>query len=215
MSAGGVRRVSGQPRPRLLHPLVRVFIVLDVALLVACAAWLLLRSEAPNVVNGGLHGSTPPAGQRLPELERLPGIAPRPPARGQLEGSAVALVATCVSCRSGDILGGFLGRLERDDVPDDARLLVVGWGGDVRAWSERWGVGSGPEAPDVEVYGVRGTEGVAAARSMFRIGPGADGGEESGIVFVHDRRLVWRSSFSIGQLDRDDLRHDLQQLSRD
>lgn len=198
-------------RPRtIVRRAVKVLLLVDAALLVvALVLWVQIRrgDEAGNVVNAGLRGSRPPAGQTLPDLSRLEGVRPSVPAPAQLEGRAVALVATCLQCRSGDIIGGFLGRLRPADIPAGAQVRVVGWG-DAEAWRTKWAV---PGEFTVHEVPVASTE---RARRAFGIGP-VDGAEESGVAYLHDPRGRWRSSFFLGQLDRDDMLHDLEALAED
>lgn len=191
---------------------VGALLVLDALLLLAALGiWVSLRgdNERENVANPGLRGSKPPAGQQLPDASGIPGTVPEPPTPAQLRGSAVALVATCIDCRSGDILGGFLARLGSDGLPDEARVVVYGWEGDMQRWAREWDI---PEQFDLVEVGT--PAGVAAARALFGIRP-VGGQEESGITMLGDRRGRWRSTWFIGQLDAGDLRHDLEVLAGD
>ena len=192
--------------------LVKVLLAVD--LVIVCAAlalWFVLRDDpATNAVNDGLRGSKPPAGQSWPMLADVDGIAPAFPSRATVDGHATMLVATCASCRSGDVIGGFLGRLG-DGLPRDARVVVLTWNGDQGAWAERWKVG---DVPNLELHEARTPAAIAAVRRELGIGP-VDGAEESGIAFLHDARGRWRSTFFVGQLDREDVGHDLERLRGD
>lgn len=163
------------------------------------------RDSDANVVNDGLRGSRPPAGQMLPNLAAVPGTTPPFPAAEKLEGTAVALVATCLQCRSGDIIGGFLGRLQPGRIPDGATVRVVGWG-DSEAWRTQWAI---PEEFVVHEVAPRGVE---LARRRLGIGPVGDA-EESGVTYLYDTSGRWRSSWFIGQLDANGVVHDLELLS--
>lgn len=169
---------------------------------------LLREDERANAVNDDLRGSRPPSGQVWPEFAKVAGIVPAFPARADVEGRATALVATCTECRSGDIIGGFLGRLGPDDLPEDARVVVLTWGGDQTAWADRWQFA---DEPRFELHEVTGDRTIARVRRTLGIGP-VDGAEESGIAFLHDTRGRWRSTFFVGQLDREDVAHDLAAL---
>lgn len=189
--------------------MVKLLVLAD--LVVVCAAillWMFLRDDdRSNAVNDELRGSRPPAGQSWPDLTHVAGIEPAFPTRPDVAGRATMLVATCAKCRSGDIIGGFLGRLGSDTLPAEARVVVLTWGGDQAAWARRWNV----DATRVELHGVSGSEAVDRVRRTLGIGP-VKGAEESGITFLHDTRGRWRSSFYVGQLDREDVAHDLERL---
>lgn len=191
--------------------LVTALVILDLALLmVAGGAWMLARTEQSreNALNGGLRGSLPPSGQSMQDLSGIAGVEPPVPPPARLRGHAVALVATCLDCRSGQVLGGYLGRLDREDVPPGARMLLIGWDGDAAAWSERWGV----DPAVVEMHVARTEAAAYALRDRFGVGR-RSGAEESGITFLHDPEGRWRSTFFIGQVNRDDIRHDLDALA--
>lgn len=193
--------------------LVLALILVDlVVLLVAIVAWLALRGDdRANLVNEGLRGSRPPADQPWPgQLASSGAIEPAFPLRGDVAGEAAMLVATCVDCRSGDVFGGFLGRLRADDLPEEARVVVLTWGGDQAAWVEEHGI----DDERFELHHARGGEAADEARAVLGIGPIA-GAEESGIAYLHDKRGRRRSTYFIGQLDREDIAHDLERLGRE
>ena len=194
-------------RRRLLMALLAVEVVV---LLAAAGVWLVMRQDdaKENVLNDGLRGSRPPAGQHMPPLNDVKSITPPVPRQQEFEGSAVQLIATCLDCTSGEIIGGYLGRLTRDDIPAGARVLVVGWDGDVEAWQRRWRVDD--ELVDVHVTNHPGM--TRFLRELFGIAP-RGGAEESGITFLYDTRGRWRSTYFLGQLDREDVAHDLRVLS--
>ncbi|MCW2956741.1 MAG: hypothetical protein JWO69_1610 [Thermoleophilia bacterium] len=198
---------GASPRRRLAIPrrLLKLLVVVDVVLLVVILAiWLAMRDDdRENVVNDGLRGSLPPAGEVFPDVASVGGIRPKFPTGAQLAGTPVVLVATCVDCRSGDIIGGFLSRLGAEELPDTARVLVVGWNGDVGAWRRTWKI---PRS--IEVHGATNVEATARVRSLLRTG-------ESGNAFLHDTRGIWRASYALGQLDVDDVLHDLDELGAD
>lgn len=192
---------------------VKVLVLAD--LVVVCAAislWIVFRDQGDsNAVNDGLRGSKPPAGQSWPALASLDGITPEFPSRADVRGTATMLVATCADCRSGDIIGGFLGRLGEDALPDDARVVVLTWGGEQAAWAERWKLDA---VPQLELHQAAGGATVERIRRTLGIGS-VDGAEESGIAFLHDTRGRWRSTFFVGQLLREDVVHDLERLAED
>lgn len=194
--------------------IVKVLVLVDlVVILAAVGIWMLLRDDPDaNVVNDGLRGSRPPGGQVWPELAAVEGIEPAFPTRQEIKGSPVVLVATCVDCRSGDVIGGFLGRMSADAVPDGARLVVLTWGGDQARWAKQWNL----DADRIDLHAVTPSDAAALAtvRRTVGIGP-VQGGEESGITFVHDPEGSWRSTFFVGQLSVDDLAHDLKALNGD
>ncbi len=180
-------------------------------ILLAAAVWLLTREdERANAVNDGLRGSTPPAGQVWPALDELDGISPAFPSLEAVRGGASMLVATCADCRSGDIIGGFIGRLGPDTLPDDARVVVLTWGGDQEAWADEWHV----DPEQVELHEATTPAAVARVRRELGIAPVGDA-EESGITFLHDTRGRWRSTYYVGQLDARDIAHDLERLGED
>lgn len=192
---------------------VKLLVLAD--LVIACAAlvlWIVLRDDGrSNAVNEGLRGSKPPAGQTWPDLAGVAGIDPAFPTREDVAGRATMLVATCAACRSGDIIGGFLGRLGTDGLPADARVVVLTWGGDQSAWASRWKLDA---VAQLELHEATGAATVASVRRTLGVGP-VDGAEESGIAFLHDVHGRWRSSFFVGQLQREDVAHDLDQLGGD
>lgn len=198
------------PRARRI---VLVLVAVDVlVVLLALAAWLALREDGEaNVVNEGLRGSRPPADQPWPgQLASFGGIEPAFPLRGEVAGAPSMLVATCVECRSGDVIGGFLARLEPGDLPEDARAVVLTWGGDQGEWVDEHGI----DAEQFELHHAAPGEATDEARAVLGIGP-VEGGEESGIAYLHDTRGRRRSTYFIGQLDREDIAHDLERLARE
>lgn len=199
--------LPGTDRRSRMRRLVRRLLVLDLVLvLAALGVWLVLRDDPrENVVNDGLRGSKPPAGQRVADLTGIPGIEPAVPTPEELRGTAIALAVTCMDCPSGDILGGFLGRLAEDDVPSSADIRVVAWHGDVEAWRSRWRI-----KRDISIHKVPDAH-VEDARDVFGIRP-VRGQEESGMVFLYDEHGRWRSTFFLGQVNRADVTHDLQAL---
>jgi hypothetical protein len=161
--------------------------------------------ERENAVNEGLRGSRPPQGASWPgELASVAGVEPTFPGRTGVEGSATMLVATCIECRSGAILGGFLGRLRDGDLPGDARIVVLTWDGDPAAWRSEWAI----DGSRAEWHRARTASAASAARERLGIGS-IDGAEESGVTLLYDADGAWRASYSIGQLNREDIAHDL------
>ncbi len=193
--------------------MVTLLVLVDLVIVgAAIVLWMMVREdERANAVNDGLRGSRPPAGQSWPDLANVAGIDPAFPTGDDVTGQPTMLVATCATCRSGDVIGGFLGRLGDDALPPDARVVVLTWGGDQTAWATRWKLDA---LSRLELHEVAGAESVARVRRTLGIAP-VDGAEESGIAFLYDPRGRWRSTFFVGQLDREDVAHDLERLRRD
>lgn len=200
-------------RPVTARRLVKLLVLADVVVLILAAAlWLALRDsdERENAVNDGLRGSLPPQGQMWPDLSEAEGIKPPFPTQDQVQGRSTVLVATCVECQSADIIGGFLSRLRAGDLPDDSRVVVMGWGGDVSAWATRWQL----DTTRLQIHAAQSAAATSAVRRTIGIAP-VDGGQESGAAFVYDARGRWRSTYFIGQLHREDIAHDLAALRDD
>lgn len=216
-AASGVPDRSPARRAVIGRRAVKLLVLVDIVVVVAAVGvWLLARDgdDRANVVNEGLRGSLPPQGQVLPDLSDIAGIEPPFPTRDELAGRVVQLTSTCMECRSGDIVGGYLGRLVADDVPDDAQLRVIAWDGDAREWMRRSGVNKPDSALALPVHVATTPAAAAELRRVLGIGE-RNGSEESGITFLYDTRGRWRSTYFVGQLNRDDVRHDLEQLADD
>jgi hypothetical protein len=147
-----------------------------------------------------LRGSTPPVGQVLPDLSKVPGVKPAMPAPAVLRGHAVLLVATCIECQSGSIVGRTLMGIDPGAV-GGAQLHAVAWGGSADAWSREWGFDK-----HVFVHGVAAPSDLTVARRL-RVGL-------SGVAFLYDAQGRWRATYHLGQLNADDIEHDLRQLDR-
>lgn len=195
-----------------MRRVVKLLVAVDLVILLAVVAvWLVARSgdDRANAVNAGLRGSLPPAGQSWPdELASIDSITPPMPRASNLAGHPAVLLVTCIECRSGDIMGGFLGRIQPSDLPADAPVHVLTFDGDQAAWQQRYSV-----RDDDQVVLHHASTAAAADRIRARLGIGSiDGAEESGVTFVYDPDGTWRASYSIGQLNLDDLAHDLDAL---
>lgn len=148
-------------------------------------------------------GSKPPAGQFLPALHRLAGIDPAVPdwkaagAKRATPPRALLLVVTCLTCRSGDVYGGLLGRISPDDLPEGTVLRVVGWGGEPDRWRHTWQIDE-----RLPVHVASSPAVAKRVQRAFRVG-------SSGVAFVYDGRRRWVSTFHAGQLQREDLLADL------
>lgn len=147
-----------------------------------------------------LQGSRPPAGQLMPDLSKVDGLDPPMPAPKQLRGRAVLIVATCLDCRSGDVMGGFLSRLDTDEVADRVALHVIGWEGDRRSWNREY-----PLDKRLRLHTASNAAEASAVARKLRVG-------ESGIAYLYDRRGHWATTYHLGQLDADDIAHDLNLL---
>ena len=198
--------------PSRLRRIVVVLIAVDLVVVFAVLGiWLAMGGQDAddrNVLNEGLRGSRPPAGETFPKLDAIAGIQPPMPPAAKLRGDAIQLVATCLDCRSGEIIGGYLGRLTRADIPDGARVLLVGWDGDLDAWKRSWNV----DEDLVELHAAADARTATALRTRFGIDRRGDA-EESGITYLFDPRGRWRASYFIGQLDRGDITADLRTLA--
>jgi len=144
-------------------------------------------------------GSKPPSGQRLPAgLADIRGLEPRFPSLRPAKGARPVLVAaTCLDCRSGDVFGGFMGRLDPDDLPEGAEVRLLTWDGDPEAWRREHRI---PEK--YRIHHAQSERAAEELQTTMRVG-------DSGIAFVYDRRLRWYSTFHLGQLDRDGIAADL------
>jgi hypothetical protein len=185
-----------------LRRVIVVLVAVDViAVTVAVALWL--QGAGPG--NGARYrGSAPAAGLELPVKPLVSSPIFTPPIRAaSLTGRPVVLVATCLQCRSGDVLGGFLGRLGTAGIPSDLHLQVVGVDGDAKSWRREWSV---PARWNISVASdvMAGTR---FLRTQLRTG-------DSGQVQLFDARGSWRATWHLGQLSPDDLRHDIQVLAR-
>lgn len=176
-------------RPRIHLLLMLLLLVQLVIVGLALALWWNHRDHERR-------GSTPPDGQRLADLPALDGLVPPGPAPQELRGDGALLVATCLDCRSGQIVGGFLARVA-DDLPRGARVLVIGWDGTEQAWRSSTSV-----PPQIPVHVAPDERTARALRRELRVG-------ESGFAMVYDSEGRWVSTFHLGQLDRDDVVADL------
>ena len=194
-----------------MRRLVKLLVAVDIVLLVAgLSIWLALRGEdeRANVANEGLRGSKPPDGQVWPgDLATVVDLQPQFPVRGDVAGAPTALFSTCIDCRSGDVFGGFLGRIQDGDLPDDAQAYLLVWDGDPAAWAREFGI-------DTDRFQLLHASTEFAASSVKdRLGIGTvNGEEESGFAYLYDPRGTWRSTFAIGQLHVEDIAHDLDAL---
>lgn len=181
----------------LLLGLLAVFIVL-----LSAAAGLWLRGAGP-LHDSALRGSIPPDGQRVPAMQQLRSADPGMPSRRSLRGAPILVAASCIDCPSGEIMGGFLARLADRGVPDGTRVVVVGWKGDGNAWRQTSGF---PARWKTHV--LTDTSDIASAGHLFHVG-------QNGIVMLYGRDGTWRSTYQLGQLTVDDVRHDLGVLDRE
>lgn len=180
--------------------LVKLLVVLDLIAVAAVLGVLALRGDEIGT-GDGLRGSVPPADQHWPDLARINGIMAPVPTRREVAGRPAMLVVTCLRCRSGDILGGFLARIA-PGVSDDASIVVAGWGGDAAEWRRRWRL---PRSVGIHVA----APGAAPAELRRVTGVG-----DSGSVFLHDPQGRWRTTHHLGQLDAEDVDRDLAVLAR-
>jgi hypothetical protein len=184
------------PQRRLtLRRALKLFIAVDLLIVLVVAGWLLVRAD-----NGGkLEGSKPPADQRMPDLSGIEGVEPAVPAPAELRGEAVAIIGTCLDCRSGEIIMGFVSRL--GEVPSGSRVIMVQWldksDSGVNVFNNSGG--------RIKIHAV-GPTGTRAVKDALNIG-------DSGIAYLYDKDGVWRSTFHLGQLERDAFLADLEELA--
>jgi hypothetical protein len=183
---------------------VKVLVLVDIVVVVAAVSvYLVMRQGDPrgNVANVGLRGSRPPAGQKMPDLSKVSGMEPDMPAPASMRGDVTLVVATCMQCPSGDVIGGALRRLTDRDLPEGARIEVVGWGGDVAAWRAEWKL---PKRLAIHV--VRTPSSVSKVKVLLGIGT-------NGFGYLYDRGGVWRASYAVQLLQPDDVVHDMRVLA--
>lgn len=185
-------------RRRRLRRIIRIMVAIDVAVLLALAAlWLLKGDELRR--GDSLRGSQPPAGEHMPAYSKLD-LAPSMPKSVALSGHASLVAATCIDCQSGDIYGGFLHLLSQRNLPDGAQLHVIVWGGDADAWRHEWSL---PKR--IHVHVADSGAATTAVKALTHI-------DDSGIAYLYDDKGMWRSTFHAGQLDADDVTHDLRAI---
>jgi len=195
---------TSPPRRRVVPPWVKYLVIADVVILaVIVAVYVAMRGtdDRENVANEGLRGSKPPAGQRIPDLSKITGMSPAMPSPSELRGDVTLYVATCMECPSGDIVAGALRRLGERDLPDGTRLEAVVWEGDADAWRSEWNI-----SDDVPLHVVTGADSVALVKRALNIG-------DNGFAYLYDAEGVWRSSFAVQLMQRDDIVHDMEELA--
>ena len=178
--------------------------LVDVAvLLAAVVVYVVLgRGDArENVANVGLRGSRPPAHQTMPDLSNIRGVVPAVPAPAAFRGDVTLLVATCMQCPSGDVIGGALRRLADRDLPDHARIVVVAWSGDVAAWRAEWKLPA-----SLPIHVVRSPSSVPTMKVRLGIG-------DNGFGYLYGRTGAWRASYAVQLLQPDDVLHDMRVLA--
>jgi hypothetical protein len=180
--------------------IIALLVVVDaIVVAIAVGVWFAIQRTEPSE----LRGSTPPAGQVIPDLSNVSGVEPPIPPPSGLAGDAVTMiVGTCLNCRSGDLIGGTLARmLERESIPKGANIVVLGWDGDAKQWRREWQIPS-----NVTIHSAVSDRANDELPARLRLG-------ENGMVFLYDRKRRWRSSFHTGQLDHEDMAHDLRLLA--
>lgn len=183
---------------------VKVLVLVDILVVVAAVVLYLVlgrSDERENVANVGLRGSRPPAGQTVPDLSKVEGLTPPFPAPRSLRGDVTLLVATCMRCPSGDVIGGALRRLAGRDLPDNARIEVIGWDGDVSAWRAEWKLPA-----RLPIHVVEGASPVSNIKVRLGIGT-------NGFGYLYDRSGRWRASYAVQLLQPDDVIHDMRALA--
>ncbi|MEO6866650.1 MAG: hypothetical protein ABI200_01360 [Gaiellales bacterium] len=168
---------------------------------VAIWAWYSRGDSRAAVGHDGLHGSVPPAGQRMPDLSMIRGISPGLPAPRALRGDRVLLVATCLNCRSGDIVGGALRRLGASNLPSGAQVVIAGWRGTAAAYRAKWSL---PSRFVVHVA----SPGAATTALTSTLHLDADAENASGYAFLYDTAGRWRSTFPAQLMLPEDIVYD-------
>ena len=151
------------------------------------------------------HGSIPSTSLTFPatELAGRSDLVPRFPSRRQKSPRPIVIVVTCLDCRSGDVIGGFLGRMTVAGIDDRIDLRVIAIGGNARAWQREWKVPA-----RWIIHRAPAGSGSQLAASLLRVG-------ESGQLQLYDARGHWKSTWHLGQLDITGVRHDLDVLARE
>lgn len=183
---------------------VKLMMVADMVVLIAAVSiYVALHrtDDRENVVNAGLRGSKPPSGQRMPDLSGVAGISPALPSRAAARGTTTLLVATCMECPSGDIVGGAMRRLGARDLPDDTRVEIIGWQGDAAGWRAEWGI---PES--LPIHLVSGANSIGAVKTTLGIG-------DNGFAYLYDPTGTWRASYAVQLMQPDDIVHDMDELA--
>jgi hypothetical protein len=168
-----------------------------VLLLVAIALQVNWVREVTGV-DAELRGSIPPSGRVLADLSTIDGISPPVPSPSSDGGRPLLFIATCGDCRSGDVIGGFLRRLSLEKPPANARLRVVVWSDDGDPFADTHKL---PNEPWLTIHTVSDAA-RESVQSRTKVG-------ESGMSFVVGPSGRGGSTFSIGFLKVDDVRHDL------
>jgi hypothetical protein len=179
-----------------LRQTVRWLVAVDVMIAVVVTGMFAfgVRPWARNAFH--LRGSTPPAGVSIPAFNRIPGIAPAMPNTSSLRGHAVAVIATCLRCTEGEVFGNVLERLG-GDLPANVRPELIVWGGSEQAWARQWHILS---AWHVHVATTRAAQ-LAVKQATF-------GGENADLL-LYDTHGRWRTTYHLGMLLPQDIRHDL------
>lgn len=185
-------------RRRRLRRIIRIMVAIDVVVLLALGAlWLVKGDELRR--GDSLRGSQPPAGEHMPAYSKLD-LKPNMPKSVVLSGHSSLVAATCIDCQSGDIYGGFLHLLTQRKLPDGAQLHVIVWGGDAAAWKREWSI---PKR--IQVHVADDGAATTAVKDLAHV-------DDSGIAYLYDDKGIWRSTFHAGQLNADDVTHDLRAI---
>jgi hypothetical protein len=184
------RRLLGLVTKLLLAPIL-VLLVVAVALQFG---WV----RQATGIDTQLKGSIPPSGRVLADLSTIDGVSPPIPSPSSDKNRPLLFVATCADCRSGDVIGGFLRRFVLERPPANARIRVVVWSDKGTSFASTHKL---PAKPWLTVHTVK-PEAQEAVQSQMKIG-------DSGMSFVVGPSGRGGSTFSIGFLKVEDVRHDL------
>lgn len=191
-------------RKEKLIRILSIALVINIAIIVAIGIGVFLRShksdDRETFGNNGLHGAIVPKNQKLPNLSKVKGIEPAFPSSKKLKGKVVLIVATCLMCRSGDILGGSLQSLGSKKLPNNTQVLIIGWNGDAKKWRKEWNIPS-----SYSIHTSSSDSSRSAVKDKLHVG-------DSGFGFLYDKQGYWRTSYSVQALYPDDVRHDMKML---
>lgn len=131
------------------------------------------------------------------------------PSPGTLRGAPQLLLATCVSCRTGDVFGSLLESLKARGLPQDTRVDILIWKtpADLATQGRSLRDFRAIHLPRGAHLHVATTRSAAQAVQHALYVP-----EDGGFGFVYDRSGTWRSTYPIGLARIDDVLHDLRAL---
>lgn len=198
MSSHDTRRRLDENR-RLLRLVTKLLVAPMLVLLVVAIALRFDWVQQATGVKTELRGSIPPPDRVLADLSGIDGISPPVPSPSSDKGRPLLFVATCADCRSGDVIGGFLRRLTTENPPEGATIRVVVWQDTGMSFAEEH------RLPDTSWLSLH----TVSPRSTTRVKDSLSVGD-SGVAFVVGPSGVGGSTYPLGLLQVEDVRHDLQ-----